>query len=231
MVQANRLWQGHEHRTWGYFGLMSLTTALLTPLVLLLPVAGAVEAKQDLPSQSPMGRPVAMPAPVNADPEPARAATDSAPVPGMQSWPFDFVSTGFQPAGAHQVRIEQRMTIRIAPRAASRSTQVRPNMFVGVPNQPLSSNFIERKMGKCLPVKNISGVQTNQGNSILLFMSDRRVVRAQLERSCSARDFYSGFYLANNSDGKLCVKRDELQSRSGANCRLTRIRQLVPNGN
>ena len=58
-------------------------------------------------------------------------------------------------------------------------------------------------------------------------MRDRSVVSGLLERACRARDFYSGFYLARNVDGKLCVDRDMLLSRSGANCRLTQIRQLV----
>jgi hypothetical protein len=62
-------------------------------------------------------------------------------------------------------------------------------------------------------------------------MRDRRIVQARLERACRARDFYSGFYLARSSDGKLCVDRDTLQSRSGANCKLTRFRQLVEVGN
>jgi hypothetical protein len=48
-----------------------------------------------------------------------------------------------------------------------------------------------------------------------------------LNRACRARDFYSGFYVERASDGRICVDRDTLLSRSGANCKLTRIRQLV----
>jgi hypothetical protein len=54
------------------------------------------------------------------------------------------------------------------------------------------------------------------------------MVTAELERTCHARDFYSGFYLERNSDGMVCVDRDTLLSRSGTNCKLSRIRQLVP---
>ena len=61
----------------------------------------------------------------------------------------------------------------------------------------------------------------------MLYLRDRRLIAAELERSCRARDFYSGFYLAKTSDGKLCVDRDTLLSRNGMNCKLTRIRQLV----
>ena len=82
-------------------------------------------------------------------------------------------------------------------------------------------------MGKCLSVSAISGVQPNGGNRLLLFMRDERIVSAELERACRARDFYSGFYLSQNNDGKLCVGRDQLQSRSGVNCKLSSLRRLV----
>ena len=82
-------------------------------------------------------------------------------------------------------------------------------------------------MDKCIPVERIAGVQTGSGNRLLLFLRDRRIVTASLEKSCRARDFYSGFYLERNEDGKLCADRDKLQSRSGANCEIDRMRQLV----
>ena len=89
------------------------------------------------------------------------------------------------------------------------------------------TRFIERNIGRCVPVSGISGVQPDAGNRLLLFMRDRRVVSAMLERACRARDFYSGFYVERTPDGQLCVDRDTLLSRSGANCKLTRIRQLI----
>jgi hypothetical protein len=115
------------------------------------------------------------------------------------------------------------MTIRISPRPSP----VRPNMLVDLPGREISPRFLERKIGKCLPVSGIAGVQPNGGSRLLLFMRDQRIVSAELERACRARDFYSGFYLSRSTDGRLCVDRDTLLSRSGANCRLSRIRQLV----
>ena len=204
---------------------MSFTTALLMPLVLLLPAAGSVEPSQDVPDAV-------------ASPE-QEAAVDERGVPRsprvtspevrqtvFQSWPLMFVAQGFRPESAFQVRIERRMTIRVIPR----SSPVRPDAFVGVPDQPIGPRFIERRIGDCIPVERISGVQANGGKNLLIFLSDRRIVSAYLERSCRARDFYSGFYLSRSDDGKLCVDRDALQSRSGANCKLTRMRQLVEIG-
>ncbi|MCJ2177069.1 hypothetical protein MTR64_00685 [Novosphingobium sp. 2580] len=132
-----------------------------------------------------------------------------------------------QPQPARQVRIEQRMEIRITPRAAP---PMPPDMLTGMPDDDFDLHFSERKIGKCLPISGIAGVKPNKGSRLLLYMRDRRLVAADLERSCRARDFYSGFYLARTSDGQLCVDRDTLLSRSGMNCKLTRIRQLVPDG-
>jgi hypothetical protein len=87
--------------------------------------------------------------------------------------------------------------------------------------------MVERNIGRCVPVSSISGVQPDSGGRLILFLRDRRMVSAVLERACRARDFYSGFYIERTTDGRLCVDRDTLLSRSGANCKLTRIRQLV----
>ena len=127
--------------------------------------------------------------------------------------------------GWNQVRIEQRMTIRITPHAAPM-----PSMLFDLPDREVGPRFIERKMGKCLAVSGIAGVQSGGGSRLILFMRDRRIVSANLERACRARDFYSGFYLARSEDGQLCVDRDALQSRNGANCRLTKFRQLIEVG-
>lgn len=125
---------------------------------------------------------------------------------------------------AWQMRIEQRMTIRITPRSAA---PVPPNMFLAMPGDEGDPQFVERKIGKCLSASSIAGVTPNGGRNLLFYMRDRRVVTAELERTCRARDFYSGFLLSRSPDGKLCVDRDTLLSRSGMNCKLTRIRQLV----
>jgi hypothetical protein len=129
-----------------------------------------------------------------------------------------------EPLRANQVRIEEHVTIRVTPLAAPVQA---PNMLVDLPQRALAPRLTERKMGKCLPAAGISGVQVQRDNKLLLFMRDRRIVSAALERACTARDFYSGFYLSRSDDGRLCVDRDTLRSRSGANCKITKIRQLV----
>ena len=125
---------------------------------------------------------------------------------------------------ARQVRIERRVTIRIAPQ----SRVQRQSLIAELPQPPQPLRYEERKIGKCLAVSDISAVRTGSGNRLVLLLSDRRMVSAKLEKSCRAREFVSGFYLERHEDGMLCVERDKLQSRAGANCELTRIRELVP---
>lgn len=124
---------------------------------------------------------------------------------------------------ANQVRIERRVTIRISPYRQSNRT----SMLARLPSRGLAGEYEERKMEGCVPVSGIAGVQTGNGNRLLLFLNDQRIVSLNLERGCRARDFYSGFYVERNKDGRLCVKRDQLQSRSGAKCEVAGMRRLV----
>lgn len=88
--------------------------------------------------------------------------------------------------------------------------------------------FVERKMGQCVPMASIAGGRPESGSRLMLFMRDRRLIAANLEKSCSARDFYSGFYVDKpNSDGKLCVDRDRILARNGARCEIASFRLMV----
>lgn len=173
------------------------------------------------------------------EPEPPVAVEDAAPLPewtlewsytapapliplapeGRTVW--STIADAFRAPSAEQVRIEQRLTVRIAPRSLSRE------LLADLPAAPLASRFKERKVGKCLTVKGIAGVQIGGDNKLLLFMRDQRLIGASLEKACAARDFYSGFYVDRGGDGKLCVNRDMIRSRSGMTCTVTKLRQLV----
>jgi hypothetical protein len=120
-----------------------------------------------------------------------------------------------------QVSIEQRFTVRITPRAVAA-----PAFFDDAADAE-APRFTERKMGKCVPVAGIVGMQYGRPDRLILYLRDRRIVSATLEKACRAADFYSGFYVAKNGDGMLCTKRDEILSRSGANCQLSALRQIV----
>ena len=79
-----------------------------------------------------------------------------------------------------------------------------------------------------MPIASIAGVQPESSDRILLLTRNRRLIGASLDKSCRARDFYSGFYVEQNADGQLCAGRDIIHSRAGANCAVTKLRELVP---
>lgn len=168
----------------------------------------------------------AWPAPTGADRGvgDVQSAAD-APVPERD--PYEIwvrLARDFIPAEAAQVRIEQHFRWRIIPVPGP----ARESMMAVSPLPPAPPRVAERKMDKCIPMAAIVGGQTQRGSRLLLFLRDRRMVAADLEKACLARDFYSGFYVDKpNADGKLCVDRDRILARSGARCEISRFRLLV----
>lgn len=189
--------------------------AFAAPLALLLPMIGQSSAASIVP-------------PVAADDASEQVkplANNTPPVDTVADLPASTnpLNAFHNSNVVRQVRIEQRVTIRISP---ARPNQT-PQLPAEAPRQGLSTQFEERKMDKCLAVDRIAGVQTGSGNRLLLFLRDRGIITVNLEKACLARDFYSGFYVEKNEDGKLCVSRDKLHSRSGVKCEVARMRQLV----
>lgn len=148
---------------------------------------------------------------------PALAVVDSPIVPVQASGPV-------APPPAEQVSIEQRVTIRINPRPAP--LQIGPAMMdTAASREP---RFMVRKLGKCVGLGNIGGIQPVSSDKLLLIMRDDRLITAQLAKGCQAREFYSGLILNRAADGQMCVRRDELMSRSGAKCQVIKFSELVP---
>lgn len=136
-----------------------------------------------------------------------------------------------------QVRIEQQVIIRVTPRDAGRNA-VAPQMLPLQPMQPIlqptlpqmrpnAPRFRERKTGKCMPAMGIAAVQPITDGRLMFYMRDRRMLAAGLEKACSARDFYLGFYMSKTPDGQLCVGRDAIHSRAGTTCKLKDVREYV----
>ncbi len=200
---------------------MSSSFAFATSLALLLPwgIGDAVTGAQEpAPSSSayapqctsPSLEPLSHSEPPKAVVQPEVSAAN----------PLDAL---YNSQTVQQVRIKRSVTIRITPYRQSN----RNSLLARLPTQGVSKTFEERKMADCVPVSGIAGVQTGNGNRLLLFLTDQRIVSLNLARGCRARDFYSGFYIERNDDGRLCIKRDLLQSRSGAKCEIAGMRRLV----
>ena len=125
----------------------------------------------------------------------------------------------------HQVRIEQHVVIRIAPGPVD----VGQRLLSEVPLRPdRPQRFKEKKLDGCVPISTIAAVRPVEDNRLLLYLRDRRVLSAALEKSCHAEEFYQGAYVARSEDGQLCPKRERLQSRTGANCQVAKLSRLVP---
>lgn len=127
-----------------------------------------------------------------------------------------------------QVRIEQRIIIRVPRQSLSRSSLMAELPPPRRAQRPEPPKFERRKFGKCLAMRDVSGVRVINDDMLVLFMRDQRMIEAELEKSCRAREFYQGFYMERSSDGRLCVDRDLLQARSGSKCEVNKLRQLVP---
>jgi hypothetical protein len=187
---------------------MNSLAVLLAPIALLLPALAV-----DLPGAG-----------VRADGAAHNASDRQSPATGFDAVgaePFRALQEARRPPHAGQVRIEQRVIIRIAPS----SPAVRERMLAELPRR--AAGFEERRMSGCVAIDHIAGVQPAEENRLLLFMRDRRILTASLERACKSEDYYSGFYLERNADGQLCPGRDHLQSRAGASCRVARFHRLV----
>ena len=183
--------------------------ALSAPLALLLPVVAET-------ADAPVG---AAQLAVSA-PQCEAASAAEEPVDPARINPLSAMR---QSSVVRQVRIEQRVVVRIAPRPPA----ARQNLLSELPQREVAPRFEERGKEKCVALDGIVGVQTGSGNRLVLYLRDRRMISVNLEKACRARDFYSGFYVEKNKDGRLCVERDKLQSRTGARCQVETMRELV----
>ena len=141
--------------------------------------------------------------------------------------PFTAVEDFVHVTPVQQVRIQRRVIVRIAPYPGrtvpaglvSQQTPVQPRVPV---------RLVEKPHDDCVQIGSIVGLKPERQRKLLLYMRDRRLLSLNLEKSCPAAAFHSGFYVERSKDGKLCVKRDLVQSRSGAKCDIASFSELVP---
>ena len=212
---------------------MNPLVGLLAPVLAVLPIAvtpGVAPDRQDLPVRARAGAQTGL----TVD-----AVPDASPPGDEEFSSFHDMVDSLRSQRADQVRIEQRVIIRIAPAPIGRSPMPDPrrgmpdwrrDLFADLPSRGVGPHLEERRMAQCVPVSGIAGVQVTPESKLVLFMRDQKIVSAALEKACNPRDFYSGFYLERTTDGMLCSGRDMLHSRSGVNCALGKLRQLVEIG-
>jgi hypothetical protein len=123
------------------------------------------------------------------------------------------VSGWFHIEFGYQRRDKERVIIRIPPKPARRSEPVK---------------WKEQKIGKCILMNRLVGSRPGPKESLEILTSDGNVIRAYLGDGCLAREFYAGAYVERSADGKLCIDRDLLHARTGAQCEIDKFRLLVP---
>lgn len=156
----------------------------------------------------------------------AQEAYAPAPVLGLDPMgqdPFRVLQNARRDDVLGQVRVERRIIIRIAPSdEATRTT-----LMAELPRRQMEANFEEVDHPDCITVASIIGMRPTHDNRLLLFTRDRQILTASLDSKCSARSFYSGFYVERSEDGRLCSRRDQLQSRAGSSCEVSGFTRLV----
>ncbi|HEV2748284.1 MAG TPA: hypothetical protein VGW34_13415 [Allosphingosinicella sp.] len=117
--------------------------------------------------------------------------------------------------------------IQFAQLTVRRQIIVRVPVRVGTTPPKMPPVEWEEKGGpSCVPAKLIVGAALLGQNSVDLLLRDNSRIRAKLERSCPALDYYYGFYISPNEDGQICADRDAIRSRMGGQCEIERFRSL-----
>lgn len=209
-----------RQRADGFIGrqraLFSSFAEIAAPLALVLPITGmgTVSSELDVPAPVPEVQENAQ----QLSEPPVQSSIVGSGDAGISSFEAFKQSLAFG-----QITLRQRVYIRISPRRGN----ARRNMLAQARPVTQPARYKEGKANDCVSVDRIADVQTGSGNRLLLFMHDADIMSVNLEKACRAKDFYAGFYVEKSKDGKLCVKRDRLQSRNGARCSIQRMAQLV----
>lgn len=127
------------------------------------------------------------------------------------SWPAEAEG----PVQLAQVTVRQQIIVRVPMRP-------RPGP-VGPPVE-----WKEGKGPKCVPARDIAGATMLTRDSVDLVLRDNSRVRARLETSCPALDYYHGFYINPAADGRICADRDTIRSRMGGTCQIENFKALTP---
>ena len=125
---------------------------------------------------------------------------------------------------------------RPAPPARGTVTVQHRQIIIRVPSgirqvAPAGASLIKWREGRgpdCIAATRLIGATLLRHNSVDLILRDNSRVRARLQRSCPALDYYRGFYINATADGRICADRDSIRSRAGGECQIDQFRTLAP---
>ena len=117
-----------------------------------------------------------------------------------------------------RARFTQRVIIRV-PKMAPPPRGTRPFS---------AQKWEERRAPRCMATARIAAAAVRDRRNIDLLTNNGERMRARLDKRCPTLDFYSGFYIRQTADGRVCADRDSIRTRSGATCQIDAFRRLVP---
>lgn len=85
----------------------------------------------------------------------------------------------------------------------------------------------ESRGPRCVARGDLMAASVDSEKNVDFILRDRTRVRARLQNSCPALDYYSGFYLKPTADGRICRDRDAVHARSGGACEIDVFRRLT----
>ncbi len=112
--------------------------------------------------------------------------------------------------------------------------QIQRTSIVRVPPAPAPLPSVapvkwkEKSAPACVKWSSMAAAMISGPTTIDLIVRGGTRYRVKLEQSCSAIDFYSGFYVKATPDGEVCKSRDSIHSRSGGACLIATFKTLVP---
>jgi hypothetical protein len=120
------------------------------------------------------------------------------------------------------------------PAAGSVSVSVTQTLVIrtGGPRPPHPptppQTYREKKGPACIDAAAIAGAAVTAPDAVDFILKGGQRMRARLEEECPALDYYRGFYVSPNPDGRICAGRDAIRTRSGGECTIDRFRKLQP---
>ena len=131
----------------------------------------------------------------------------------------------FAPDGSRVEAMTQHFVIHVPRMTITQTTIITRSRPVPAPPPVM---LVERKAKDCLETKRVVGFGITRNDSVDLVLNDGSRMRARLGGNCPSLGLYQGFYVKPNPDGKMCVGRDAIHTRSGGECSISAFKSLVP---
>ncbi len=130
-------------------------------------------------------------------------------------------------AGQDVAAAESAVPVVLAQVVIQRSTIIRVPAAPMPPRPSAAIKWKEKDAPKCIRAATLAAAMVSSPTTLDLIIRGGTRYRVKLEKSCSAIDFYQGFYVKPTQDGQICRDRDSIHSRAGGECGIDKFKTLV----